>query len=282
MLYACLFQVACQSQDVNEKPARDYQLMEEDGIIVEVFDSTNTDDNRYTENNVVFTVGRHFTYQYFYQDISGQQFKFKEADNAGSLDYKERRKAWSFVPIGSADSAVIHQVEIEVLAGLEPFIHHIPDYNQTILKYDYPQLGGKQNFNSTTGVIENEQNIWLHPPRDRLFMILELNPFPFIQAPYTVGNEWDWTLDIGDNWADERWLLWEGSVTQNYTYKIAGKEKLNTPLGDLDCFVVDGTTTSRLGQSRLRSHFHPQYGFIKLDYTNIDGSKMIFKLSEVR
>jgi len=49
---------------------------------------------------------------------------------------------------------------------------------------------------SMSGTIENEGNVWIHPPRDNYFKIIELNPFPYIKAPYNIGAKWAWKLKI--------------------------------------------------------------------------------------
>ena len=43
---------------------KNYILVDQDGIDVEVFDDTVTDPNRYTANNQVFTTGRSFRYKF--------------------------------------------------------------------------------------------------------------------------------------------------------------------------------------------------------------------------
>ncbi len=40
----------------------------------------------------------------------------------------------------------------------------------------------------TTGVIENKERIWIHPPRNDAFSILEYSPFPQIHFPIFVNS----------------------------------------------------------------------------------------------
>ena len=64
-------------------------------------------------------------------------------------------------------------------------------------------------------------NIWLHPPREGLFKILEINPFPYIKYPLEIGNSWEWDfLEPGSNWGDERWLTWNGTLDILCEYEI--------------------------------------------------------------
>ena len=131
-----------------------------------------------------------------------------------------------------------------------------------------------------SGAIENEGNVWIHPPRDKYFEILELNPFPYIKAPYNIGTKWTWRLDIGDSWADGRWKLWNGSIENKYYYEITGKQTLKMALGEVECFVIESDAKSRIGETKLTAYFNTKFGFVKLNYTNIDGSKTNLVLEE--
>lgn len=268
--------IACDSRTTLE--SKDYSLIYDEGIYVEKFDSTNTHENRYTDNNTTYIEGRVLTYDYYYQDLTGRKYKFKEEEGASELDFRDRVKAWTFVPIDSITDETIEQVELEVEYGLDPFLDNNPDYNQTVISYAYPQVNGNINFSSSTGVIENEKNVWMHPPRDRFFRILEINPFPFIQAPYEIGSKWNWTLKIGSFWGDERWKTWESSIENRYEYVITNKSRIPTKLGDLECFEIKSTATSSIGITHLTSYFNMDMGFVKLDYTNIDSTKTVLEL----
>lgn len=89
-----------------------------------------------------------------------------------------------------------------------------------------------------TGLVENEKNVWVHPPRTNFFSMLEFNPFPFIMSPYEIGNKWTWSLNIGSQWADKKWKTWDGQITNLYTYEIIDKKVVPTKLGNLECYIV--------------------------------------------
>jgi hypothetical protein len=257
---------------------KNYELILEDGIYVEKFDSTQVSENRYTANNKTYLEGNKLTYDYYYEDRNGDRFKFQEIDGAGDLPFTEMAKAWFFVPIDRLTDKTVDKVILTVRNGLEPMIKNNPEYNQTVISFNYPQISGKQTFSSSTGLIENEKNVWAHPPRDRFFQILEINPFPFIQTPYRVGNKWTWSLSIGSFWGDERWKSWEGSIENEYNYEITDKPIINTPIGALECFEIKSTATSPIGKTHLTAYFNMDIGFVKLDYTNIDSTKTVLEL----
>jgi hypothetical protein len=240
-------------------------MADDDGILVEKVDSTVTDQNRYNENNTIYKVGNSFTYKFEHLTPKAETKYFR---------IKEDRNSWEFVDQNSTDSTTIKSVVIKVANG-NPKSQHIPDYNQTALLYKLKDGYGS----SMSGAIENEGNVWIHPPRDKYFEILELNPFPYIKTPYEIGTEWTWNLGIGDQWADERWKLWEGQIQNVYNYKITDKRSLKTDLGNIECYVIESMAKSRIGETALIAYFNPQYGFVKLDYTNIDGSKTNLELT---
>jgi len=278
VLFIAFLILASCAAPTDKAPPKDYVLIEDGGIYAEQFDSTNTSENRFTANNITYLEGNTWTFDYYYENLEGKQFKFEEWEGASELDWQERSNAWSFIPIDQLTERTIDVVELMVRPGLQPMIQNIPDYNQSIIAYDYPQVNGDKNFNSYTGVIENEKNVWMHPPRDRFFRILELNPFPFIMAPYEVGTKWDWSLKIGSSWGDKRWKLWDERIENIYHYEIVDKRVIETPVGSLECYVIESKANSEIGQTHLTSYFNIEKGFVKLDYINIDSTKTYLEI----
>jgi hypothetical protein len=230
--------------------------------------------NRYTIDNRAYRIDRKFIFDYSIIRY-GDTLKITAPKIADSDSDFERD--WDFIPKDDQHTDKIETISITVQPG-------ISNDNQTKLKYEYqyvPDLG-YSTFSSTSGVIENEMNTWMHPHRDKYFRILELNPFPFIQQPFKVGNKWTWTLEIGEFWKDERWKTWTGSITNNYEYEIIGNENLNTRIGEMDCWIVLCTAKSSIGSTGLIGYYNEENGFVKLDYINIDKSRLIIEIKEIR
>ena len=250
---------------------------DDDGISVEKFDTTKANDNRYNEDNSIYKVGRKFTFSYFYSDTPGKKFLMTK----GNLN-KDSKYDWSFEKMENQNPNSVNKIILTVRSGLSPFFEQLPDYSQTVISYDFKQLNGDAWTNSeTTGAVENIKNLWMHPPRTDFFRILEINPFPYIKEPLIIGNKWSWKLKVGSYWADKRWLEWKGIIENKYSYEITDKVQLQTKLGKLDCFVVSSTAKSKIGETKLISYFNTQYGFVKLDYTNIDCSKTVIELENM-
>ena len=130
-----------------------------------------------------------------------------------------------------------------------------------------------------SGIVENERNLWMHPNRSCLFRVLELNPFPYIQYPVEKGRKWKWSLSIGSHWGDERWKTWTGGIVNKYKYRITDTDcEVVTPLGTLSCVKVEAVAKSRIGKTYLTAYYNDTYGFVKMDNTNIDGSRLLVDL----
>lgn len=259
------------------KDAMNY-VVDDDGISVERMDSTNKDENKYNYDNKIYVIGRKFTYSYYHLNPSGQKYlitKGKETPQKGYSTFD-----WDSSEYEKQNSETVKTLTLKVNPG-NPFKEFAPDYSQTAILYEYITNGNHSDTKETTGAIENKENVWIHPPRDQFFRILEINPFPYIKSPFRVGTKWSWNLKIGDHWADQRWLKWEGEIENKYEYEIIDRKTIPTKLGDLKCHIVKGKAKSRIGETELIAYFNPTYGFVKLDYKNIDGSKTVLELEKM-
>lgn len=222
-----------------------------------------------TENLIhqTYKRGTEITFSYKYTDSNGKQQYF--VINKGN--------SWNFTSASNTSDNVIRDFKLKILDRNMNF--NDPKYYQVGISY----IIEKNDVNPyITGLIENEKNIWLHPPREFLFRILELNPFPYIKYPLQIGHTWTGDLLIGGQWGDKRWKEWSGNILNKYQYKITDKKTVNTPLGSMECYVIESEAKSELGITKLTSYFNEQFGFVKLDYTNIDKSTIEIDIQGVK
>ena len=254
-----------------------------DGIVVEKFKPKYRNNrNRFTENNSIYKANKKFLFDFHYSK-EGVERGIVIEDLVGFTDNPD--KFWHFCPIDSIGKEIATSLELTVSQGgggvFDTDIDS-EDYQQTVILWRYLNKNGKMLTNESTGLVENENNIWMHPPRSRFFAINEANPFPYIKTPYKIGTSWTWKLKFGSHWSNPAWLVWKGAVDADYAYKITEQKELETPIGKLMCWVVESVSTSRLGKTFLTSYFNEKYGFVQLNYTNIDGSKLFLNLKEVK
>lgn len=260
-----------------------------DGIAFEIPKDT-ASEQRYTVDNNLYRGNYEYyiEYKYFGSD-SIEKFCVKDLENKDSIlnmdgaSYVYVYNKWKISQIDSVDENTYNYITLKILPDFGPFAQMSSTYEQSVIQYEYKNQEGKIFYRETTGLVENDLNIWFHPPRSKLFGMLAMNPFPYIKAPYLIGNNWNWSLTLGEVYADERWVSWKNQIKLKYKYTIAAKTNINTPYyEDINCFVIESTAKSKLGKSYLTSYFNETYGFVKLDYTNIDGSKMILNIKRVK
>ena len=251
------------------------QFEQLDGLYFEVPGKNNTDQNFFNRDNKIYTAGKEFVYSYrLYRDRQSTLVTVLQKNDP-------QTKSWRFTN-SNIDSLTIQHLRFTVLDGYGGMDHLFPDYSQTIIQQKYTAVNGQVLFDGSTGLIENEKNIWLHPFRGKYFSVTEFSPFPYVKLPLKEGTKWTWRLpEIDSRWSDPRIIEYKGTVEATYNYKIVDEKNLKTAFGVLSCFVIDAEAENRIGKSKLRSYFNPQYGFVLLEYTNIDKSKLILELVQI-
>ena len=274
---------SCKKDDCPNLENHEYEIVLEDGIFVEHFDEGVTDENRFNENNEIYKVCNRLKYSFYHEDTLGNKYHFKLNDGGSNLPTQEERdRAWSYVSENETSNNTIKTINQTISSGLDPFLEVLPDYNQTVFDYFYITKKGDNALGETTGLIENEKNVWMHPPRQMMFRILELNPFPYIQKPYEIGNTWEWDYlrPDGKGWSDERWLVWEGNLDMSCDYEMTDFLSVNTPLGEMECYEITAVANNDYGSTKLVAFYNTQYGFVRLNYTNINNTKTTIELIE--
>ena len=242
----------CKVTTFNTTSNRDYK---------ETLDSVNL-------NNKIFKVGTTFLYDYvFIHD--GDSLKCNVL-----ADEPRYGSNWELVNLKDATGKQNLIDKIQFKVEKEVFIG-----TQTGIEYNLLYQNSEPMKEATTwsGVIENHTRVWLHPVRVYEFNILNFSPYPYIHFPLKVGNSWQESLTGGC----EKWLDCK-VITVRKTYKIVRKEKLKTALGNLDCYVVQGEATSDLSKASLTAYFNEKYGFVKLDYINIDGNRLVMDMVDFK
>lgn len=238
----------------------------EDGIYIER-KSLDVVNFNYSTDNTIFVDGSNFKYTYVYIKEQDSLFiKVKHVPN-------QQIPSWDLSTSKDDSTITIVSITPEVYSNFFG-----DDYKQTIVRYDYFNQEGELLLGGAkSGCIENFRNLWLHPPRDLLFKILQLNPFPFVQAPYTVDNQWYGQLTIGNFWADNRWEVWEDPITSTMSYKITSIETIQSEIGPIECLVISAKAESELGETSLTNWYNSTHGFVRMEYYNIDNSVLHFQ-----
>ncbi|RNI29621.1 hypothetical protein EFA69_08670 [Rufibacter immobilis] len=128
----------------------------------------------------------------------------------------------------------------------------------------------------TTGVIENSEEVWMHPFRSNQFDFTEVAGFPEVQLPLEIGKTWTSYIHPGKGWGD-----WE-NTTVTSVYRVKKQEKLKTAFREFEnCWKIACVSTAPFGDSKHDFWFDAHYGFVRMEYTNYQGQTLTFDLEEV-
>jgi hypothetical protein len=229
----------------------------------DVLDSTDKSLERYNRDNKIYTSKTEFIFDSLRCQFSNQEYGIPN---------------WQLIMPEKADALTAFQIGILVLP------YYLND-NQTGMEFKFYDKEKKviSAIRDFSGLVENDKNVWLHPMRTQFFGITEFNSFPYIKAPYKIGTKWQSGLGIGYFSEYERFdLKWEGVLDSKEDLEIIDKVNLSTPLGDLDCWVVQGICKTQLTDTKTLFYFNEKYGFVKIIYDLFDKSRLELTLKEVK
>lgn len=224
------------------------------------YDTVIIEEENIDSNNDIYKTGNVFVFDY---EIITDGVPHKLKKNSGMFGGRE----FELVPIGT-DSIGIDKIHLIVPPADST---HSGNENQTMISYLQDPIYASK---SSTGVVENDKNVWIHPIRKGFFNSLETAPFPFVKRPLKIGLEWTDQMKIGQGWGNEMWGQWDGLLLQTYHYKIVRTEKLQTAIGEIDCFVIESSAKSSVGETSLKSFFSEKYGFVRLAYNLLNDVKV--------
>ena len=229
-----------------------------------------------TDDNTIYTQYRQFYYKYYFLKDKDTLLVKLYTKPEHILPFEQ---SWKLEPKSKLtfeqDYTTIHQLALTVKLG---------DYlgQASLLQYDYLSKERRGMKHEQTALVEVCDDIWLNPPKMGHFLINELNPCPEIREPLIKDNTWQNSTTTSDVGGSEKWKTWQGAVQVNSTYRIRDIQTIKTNIGFLKCFIIDATAQSSVGETRLVAYFNPEYGFVKLNYTNIDGSYLIMDIISVK
>ncbi|MGB1243341.1 MAG: hypothetical protein ACPG49_12510, partial [Chitinophagales bacterium] len=121
--------------------------------------------------------------------------------------------------------------------------------NPTMNKgWDYAGTWQKEK---TEGIIENIDNVWLHPMRHNQYSFTQVAPYPHLRYPLQIGNSWSTRLEMLGGQGD-----WSYAKVQK-NHEITGTLTKSYPnIGTLKCWELNATATFKMGTSTLHYFFN--------------------------
>ena len=203
-----------------------------------------------------------------------RKYKTSYKDSAGLVSYN------------STSEIVVAKIKLIVTDDLLKCL--VVDSACSLTAFQYQYINSKNDLLSSEdyGLIDNKMNLFIPPPRMGNFRILEINPFPFYYLDRSK-RIWEWDLREGGNyWPDIKWKIYKGELNIKFIFERLDDEILNTSFGKIKCSVVNGTGISQIGdmtiKTQLKYFYHLKYGFLKLEYINVDETKLVMELIEMK
>ena len=212
-------------------------------VYIENIDSDKkTNLNKFDIDNKIFVIGRKFRYKITHN---------KRVKNINNLKY----------------------IEYEIQGGTKPFSDIDSTYSKTVVKISYFNNENTFIISERTGIIENNINVWLHPPRSDIFSSLQLNAFPFLIFSDNEIKSWTWNLECSYNQFNN--IL----VKHNYILK---KYKSSNYDSYMESFIIKSVSNSEAGKSMTINNFNTLYGFYKMKFFNYDKSILTLDLISIK
>lgn len=268
--------------------------MLDDGIYIEKPDHSGKEKHRYSHDNISYKLNKRFIFDYYYIDGWGVKKKFLLSNNEANTG-NPLNLASGMQP----NDSTIDKIKLVITDSVETFPNYDSTYTQTVVSYEYivknlqstdtlcncyeKKYAPARSFlcsGVSTGTIDNYKNLWIHPPRQFTFRMLQFSPFPFYYRDETVDH-WSWKVEVSGVYLDARWVNTKENIKMKFDYERQKDEVVHCALGKIKCKVTQATGTpgnNAFSKTFLKSYYHPAYGFVRLEYTNINGSKLVIQL----
>lgn len=236
--------------------------------------------NPNVDDNIIFKGGRIFTYSYQVFDSLGVEEKIITTYNFNKynpVDWKREKVPLEDVlvseyPIDSIRLKVFNNTGNSTQAD-----------QQTMIVYEY--FNGKGIIvpeTERTGLVEDSTAIALNPPRNSGFALLQFSPYPEVEFPLSVGKTWNSSQTIPVEWAELAKLEFENPVNVYTTFTVQDQIKLETPLGALQVWVIEAEGENRFRNTKTTLYFNEAMGFVKMEFENVDGSRIVMSLERIK
>lgn len=133
----------------------------------------------------------------------------------------------------------------------------------------------------STGIYEEDDRIWLHPPRQNQFSILEYSPFPDIRFPVSKNMNWKRDFIPGKNWINKKYDVKENDILK-FNYRNIGVVVYNYKNFNLKCWEINAESINLKNRTSFSGLFNSEYGFIKMIFTNIDKSIITLEIRQIQ
>lgn len=191
----------------------------------------------------------------------------------------------------NSDNKLITESKIRLIASGKRWEYQTEKQDEVIFQYEFTEediqnckkyqlnkLLNRQWVSSTkVGIIENVEQIWMHPFRANQYNFTEVTPFPQVELPLRIGKTWTEKIYPKEGYGE-----WSNKTVVS-DFKVVSKESIKLDYGELkDCWKISAKSVFELGESYLEYWFNEELGFVKFDYINYGNQKLKIELQSVK
>lgn len=255
---------SCQEIDYGLEPMT-YELNE-------TFDSgydIQTEGNN-PKDNIIFSSCNSFVYEYKIERNEKEYYgRYIDKGDNGIFNN------WDFIETSKAKDSTYIQKFIYV----QPKVADRElSANQSVINVYWINSDNTLLSDSKEGIIENHKNLWMHPLRGYQMWPTFTAPWPYVKFPIKIGDKYTWWKKLGGSWGSDKYVQWDKIIYFDYTYEIIGTEVITVNTYKINCYKILSKGTSEIGNTEITFFFNPRLGFVKLDYTLMDNSRIEMKM----
>jgi len=160
--------------------------------------------------------------------------------------------------------------------GLKTFVNPVIGWRKRMEKY----TPWKWTNNEITGLFENENLRWEHPPRSNQYIYTQVAPFPEIKyKKLYLDSTWNSSLTIFGGIPKRG--EFKGVVQSNY--KVISKETFLLDGKIIEnCWKIEAIGIhSNLGENKLTFIFNKELGILEYNYSFFDGTRLSILLEKI-
>lgn len=226
--------------------------------------------NPLNDDNIIFKTGNRFIY------------KLVISDKTGPKQLSMRKSLSGPQPVLVPAATVRLEYTIDHIA-LEVFRNKGETSlgeTQTIIKYDFYDGQKKVFVGEKTGVIEDSNRIFIHPPRSHFFYSNQLTPFPYVLLPIDEHTTWEMLFDIPEH--TEKKYPFLTDHTLQLTYSMIGRKEVSTPWGLDTIYQFKAIAKNSQITTSCDYYFSEDYGFVKIEFHNLDGVVIRMDIEDIK
>ncbi len=239
--------------------------------------------NKNTDDNTIYKPYNKITYNYIYKH-NNQPFRFGVKFNNNCLkDNKINCIDYFDFPLDSMNLYRNNAIDYLTMTVFNTKGHTSLANNQTIIKYDYiNNINGPILQGERTGIVENSEKIFLHPPRSYSFSLLQLTAFPYLKLPLSNHLQWTAFNSIPYETLKHSGINHQTDLNLNFEYNVVEEINHKSELGTLKCWKINAISESEGYKVHSTYLFNNTYGFIQMEHNINNTHYYLLKLTNIK